>query len=440
MPYYVFIALKNVYRDKRRSITLGLNFFFISFLLLIVFSLTSGINETVSNAILSSTAGHITISGETVIKGKTYQGITGYQKIESIIDKKFPDSRVITRYTISSAVYYKGISKRLSFYGIHIAEDTLLINQISLSEGSWNTFNTQDNAIVLPLSIANYYGLKLDDELLISTRSRFGAFNTATVQVRGISKTGNYFLRNTVLGHFGFFQDLDLVDSTAASKMYIFFKDPAAADKNRETLMSALSDGGFVPVKPASADEALNAISAASPRYRMRDSLVNEVRLTMATAEEVTGYLSQVIGVINGIGAFIASIMLFIVTISLFINIRMSINERLKEIGTLRAMGAERKDIIGLFIFEYIILCLFWVLAGIVVGLVTMHVVGSLITFPTESTLALILRQGRLVFAPSAGAMVFICGVMVVFTALFAWIPSRFGGKINPVDALNKTV
>ncbi|MCU0609931.1 MAG: FtsX-like permease family protein, partial [Chitinispirillaceae bacterium] len=391
MPFYLSIAFKNIFRDLRRSMTLGVNYFFIALLLLLVFSLTRGVRSNITDNVLTSTAGHITISGEYVVKGRTFQGIRNYQQVAGIIRKQFPDARVYTRYSVSSAVYNNGVSKRLSFTGIDTDSDQGLRNQITIADGSWDAFADQPNAVIMPQSVAAYFGLKRDDEVLISTRSRFGAFNTGTIQLRGLSKTGNYFLRDLVISHFGFLRSLDLADSVTASRMFLFFDKPESANEKRTALLAALKAAGFVADKPASSTDAINAVAAASPRYKPLADSVNQIRLTLATAQEVTGLVSQVTNAVNGIGLFVAAIMLFIISISIFINMRMTINERMQEIGTLRAIGAEQKDVVQLFLAENVFLCLLFVIGGLAAALALIGLAGAAVTLPPDGALGLFL-------------------------------------------------
>jgi putative ABC transport system permease protein len=439
MPFYLPLAFKNIFRDRRRSFTLGVNYFFVALLLLFVFSITSGVRKNITENIITSAAGHITVSGEYIVKGRTYQGIKNYPRIDSLVRRAFPDARVFTRYTLNSAVYYKGLSKRLSFVGIDPALDPGLRGQLAVDDGAWDSFVNDQSAVVMPRAVAGYFGLATDDDLLIATRSRFGAFNTGTVRVRGIYTTGNYFLRDYVISHFGFIQSLDLAEASTASKMYIFFRDLRGLGEKRDRLMAMLNKEGFVAVKPASDNDALNAVSAASPRYKVQDGSVNQVRLTLATIDEVTGIVGKVVGAVNGIGLFIAAIMLFIIALSIFINMRMTINDRFQEIGTLRAIGAERKDILALFVFENIFLSLVFIGAGVAAGLVVMWGFSAFVTLPGDGVLGLFLDKGRFVLEPTVSAVFFIFIALASLTALFSYFPARYGGRVPAAVALNAT-
>jgi putative ABC transport system permease protein len=438
MPFYLILAFKNIFRDRRRSFTLGINYFFVSLLLFLVFSLTQGVKKNISENIVASAAGHITISGEYIVKGRTYQGIRNYPRIDSVVHAAYPQARIESRYTVNSAVYYQGLSKRLSFVGIDSGSGKGLRDQITITAGSWNAFVNQPNAVVLPTSVAAYFGIKNADELLLATRSRFGAFNTGTVQVRGIYKTGNYFLREQIISHFDFIRNLDLADARTASTTYIFFKDLRAIPQKRDRLLLSLNNAGFIAEKPAGGSDALSAVSSASPRNKIQDESVNQTRLTLSTIDEVTGIVTKVVTAINGIGLFVASVMLFIIAVSIFINMRMTITERMHEIGTLRAIGAERKDVVAMFIAESVFLGLVFIAAGIVFGMVLIAVFSTIATFPSEGTLGLFLNKGHFVLKPTVAAVGGIVAALVGLTALFSFFPARYGGNISAAQALNK--
>ena len=221
--------------------------------------------------------------------------------------------------------------------------------------------------------------------------------------------------------------------------MYIFFNDIKGTDQKRAALLTKFEQAGFIAIKPASRDDALNAVSAASPRYKIQDESVNQKRLTLATADEVTGIVSQVVGAINGVGLFIAAIMLFIITISIFINMRMTINERIQEIGTLRAMGTDRKDIVAMFITENVFLSFLFVCIGIVAGFLLVGIFSFFISVPANGVLGLFVNNGHFVLQPTMSAIGFILVSLVSFTAIFSYFPAHQGGKIPAVVALNKT-
>jgi ABC-type lipoprotein release transport system permease subunit len=440
MPYYISLAFKNIFRQKKRSFTLGVNYFVVAILMLLLLSFSDGVKKNFSGNLISAAAGHLTLSGATVTAGKTVIGIADYPTIIEAIQAEYQGQvNVLARYKLTSTVYYLGQSKSLSFQGIDTATDTGLKDQLNFVEGSWDGYVAQDNGVLISKDTADYLKLKLDDEVVISTRTRFGAFNTGTIRVKGIYESANYFVQGIVLCHFNFLQTLDLNDKKSASSLFVYFKDTTGLEAKRDNLLKVLADKGYVTSKPASSSDAISVVAAATPQYKVEGADVNEKRLTVATVNEVIAILSQVLDAVNAAGGFLAAIMLFIIAISIFINMRMTISDRMQEIGTLRAIGTDTKDIVLMLIFENVFLSLMFVLAGIVAALLIIGFVSNLLSLPPAGILSLFLDQGHLVLIPTFGAMGLILAVAFVFTSVFSFFPARHGGKIRAVVALSKT-
>lgn len=439
MPYYLGLAFKNIFRQKKRSFTLGVNYLVIALLILLLLSFSEGVKKNFSGNLISASAGHITITGESVTKGKTMIGIVGYPTVTEIVRKEFPDTTgIITRYKLSSTVYNRGVSKRLSFQGIDTATDTGLKNQIAIFEGSWESFASSPNGVLVSRETAEYLQLALGDEVVIATRTRFGAFNTTTISIKGIYDSANYFVQDVVLSHFSYLQSLDLNSPDSASSVYVYFPDLIGLEGRRDKLVGALTAAGYRTTKPESDADAINAISGASPQYKMQDESVNEKSLKVATVNEVIGLLTQVLTAVNAAGSAVAAIMLFITAISIFINMRMTINDRMQEIGTLRAIGTKISEIILMLVFENVFLSFMFVMAGLISGLAVIWVVANFVTLPPAGILSLFLEDGHLVLMPTLYAMVAILVSVMAFTALFSYFPARYGGKVSPAIALGK--
>jgi len=440
MPYYLSLAFKNIFRQKKRSFTLGVNYFVVAILMLLLFSFSDGVKKNFSGNLISAAAGHLTLSGGKVVKGKTLIGVSDYPKITKVIEDEYPgEVTVLARYKLTSTVYYLGQSKSLSFQGINTAKDTGLRDQVNFVQGSWADYVAQENGVLVSKDTADYLKLKLDDEVVISTRTIFGAFNTGTIRVKGIYESANYFVQGIVLCHFDFLQSLALGDKLSASTLFVYFKNTDGLEAKREKLMGLLKNAGYVTSKPESSSDAISVVSSSTPKNKSEGADVNEDRLTIATVNEVVAILAQVLDAVNAAGGFLAAIMLFIIAISIFINMRMTINDRMQEIGTLRAIGTETKDIVLMLIFENVFLSLLFVLAGLTAALLIIGFVSNLLTLPPAGILSLFLDQGHLVLIPTLGSLGLILAVALLFTAIFSFFPARHGGKIRAAVALSKT-
>jgi putative ABC transport system permease protein len=439
MALYLNMALKNIFRQKKRTFTLGVNYTIVTLILVLLFAFSQGARVNITSNLVRASAGHITVAGQYVVDGRVYQGVLRTPEIERVARETLGENiTVLPRYIVRSAMYYKGLSKRVTFVGIDTSRETGFRDQVTFQQGSWEEYVAGPNAVVLPAEIAKYFEIGYDDDVLVSTRTRFGAFNTATLRVKGIYTTSNFFIQNQLLAHFDFLQKLDIADPDAASTVYLYLPSTAGLSAKRDRLVEALTLAGFEAKKPKDANSALAAVTAASPRYELDKRGVDRVELTLATIDEVLGLVRNVLAAVNAIGTLIAAIMLFIIAVSIFINMRMSINERLREIGTMRTIGVEARGVTGLFVLENILMALIFTLAGVAVALVVVLVMRTAVPLPATGNLGLFLNRGRLSLVPRFADLLLILAVTTGFTALFSYFPARRGGRIRPVEALTK--
>jgi putative ABC transport system permease protein len=448
MGNFLALAFKNVFRNGKRSFTLGINYAIVTFILTALLAFSRGAVTNVSTSLVRASAGHITISGQYAKDGRIYNGMLRAPEIERIArDTLGPGVTVLPRYLVQSSVYFNGLSKRISFTGIEAATDTGFRSQMNFAaasgaaggESPWDAWASDPSGVVLPASIAGYFGLVSGDEIVVSTRTRFGAFNTGILKVRGLYTTDNFFMKELVLVHLPFLRNLDLAAEDAATTMYIYLPSQSGATDGRESLSKALAASGFEVSRPKDGGEAVSAVSAASVKYEADKEGRDRVMLKLSTISEVLGLVNSVIGAINAVGGLVAAIMLFVIAVSIFINLRMSVNERLREIGTMRAIGYSSGSVTGLFVLESVALSLMFSVAGAVVGALACLAVGAALPIAPGGNLAILVSAGRLSLEPRLADMAVIVLAIAAFAAAFSYFPARRGGRIRPVEALTST-
>jgi ABC-type lipoprotein export system ATPase subunit/ABC-type antimicrobial peptide transport system permease subunit len=122
----------------------------------------------------------------------------------------------------------------------------------------------------------------------------------------------------------------------------------------------------------------------------------------------------------------IAGISLLVSALMIIVTMYMSVSERTKEIGILRALGERKTDIRRLFTSESILIGLFSaVLALVLVGIATLIVNNAL--YDTIKYNIIQITFGNVVFA-------FIIAIVISFIA--ALLPARRAATLNPIDAL----
>lgn len=145
-------------------------------------------------------------------------------------------------------------------------------------------------------------------------------------------------------------------------------------------------------------------------------------------AKQMTSIMSQMINTITLILTAFAGISLIVSSIMIGILTYVSVVERTKEIGILRAIGARKKDITRIFIAEA-------GLIGFISGAVGV-IVSSGLALPISKTIAKALKIDNFSAGLDIKSAVGLILLSVILTLIASIIPSRMAAKKDPVEAL----
>ena len=144
------------------------------------------------------------------------------------------------------------------------------------------------------------------------------------------------------------------------------------------------------------------------------------VGLMMSSVSTIVDVISSVLIAFVAISLIVSSIMIAIITY-------ISVIERTKEIGILRAIGASKKDISRVFNAETLI-------EGFAAGVMGI-VVTLLLNIPINIIIEKIVDIKNISILPLDGAITLII-ISIVLTVVAGLIPSRIASKKDPVEAL----
>ena len=148
---------------------------------------------------------------------------------------------------------------------------------------------------------------------------------------------------------------------------------------------------------------------------------VDYIGIMMSSITTIINAITYVLIAFVAISLVVSSIMIGVITL-------ISVQERTKEIGILRAIGASKKDVSGMFNAETVII-------GFTSGLLGV-VVTYLLTFPINFIINTLTGISNLdAIFPLPVALILI-GISVVLTLIAGIIPSASAAKKDPVVAL----
>ncbi len=144
------------------------------------------------------------------------------------------------------------------------------------------------------------------------------------------------------------------------------------------------------------------------------------VGIMMSSVSTIVNVISSVLIAFVAISLVVSSIMIAIITY-------ISVIERTKEIGILRAIGASKKDISRVFNAETLI-------EGLTAGVLGI-VVTILLNIPINMIIKSIVNISNISKLPVGGAIILIV-ISVLLTVIAGFIPAKIASKKDPVEAL----
>ena len=208
-------------------------------------------------------------------------------------------------------------------------------------------------------------------------------------------------------------------------------------EQAESTYESVLQDLGSVDLDKPSAiniyakdfeskDEIKNIIENYNQRQEKNNHEENVINyndivgMLMSSVTSIVDMISYVLIGFVSISLVVSSIMIGIITY-------ISVLERTKEIGILRAIGASKKDVSRVFNAETLIIGLTAGVIGIVVTLI--------LNIPINMIIESLAGVSGLSKLPVVGALILIL-ISVVLTMIAGLIPSRLASKKDPVESL----
>jgi len=147
------------------------------------------------------------------------------------------------------------------------------------------------------------------------------------------------------------------------------------------------------------------------------DFTVTNQNDTLAALSSVTGTFTLLLGAIGGISLLVGGIGIMNIML-------VSVNERTREIGIRKAVGARRGDILNQFLIEAVALTGLGGIIGILLGWAITEVVHRI---PQAASLPLLITSGTVIIA---------VGVSVAIGVVFGLYPAMRAARLHPIQAL----
>ena len=397
----VQIAFRNFTRNARRFLLLGLavsaGFFFVC----TVQSLVAGLSYQIN------------------LRGARYYG--GHVIIGLGKDDRDAATRAREDRLVLDAISHSGVSPLAISHRTHLGEGVAFFNGESIAmrrvigldwpaEGAMigrlqfvagNPADMSDpHGILISEVTAQRLRAQVGDQVTLQVNREEGAINTVTLPVKAI------FREVSIFGFYTLYMD-------------------------RVVLNQLL---GFSPAYSAS-------IGVYLPDSRAADSAAARISRELGgrfKADPVIDYMAQIRTLLRALAAVSYGILLLlsvVIAVGIFNLYRVMIYERVREIGTMRAIGLQRPQVRNIVLWEAGFLAVSGILAGLVMSVVGLAVL-SRIPLPGSAGLDIFLDRGHLSWVMNADIIGADALLITVVTLAGALSPAQAAQRIEPVVAL----
>lgn len=335
---FIIVGLRNLRRNFRRSLitvlSIAIGFAAIGLFAGYAKNTYRGLAE---QAIYGELLGHLTINKHGLNReghlhpDKFLLTQDEISRIEAILRKAAPTAAIAPRLAINGLLSNGNVSTIFLAEGIAPADMDMLRGPRKSMSGSLSV--DSQNGVTIASGLGGMLDLKegSDASLLVSTLH--GQANALDVSIIDTFSTGNAGTEDKFM-----FVPLALAQSLydaqgRADRLTVLLPDVSQSDAVRSQLAQEFKQAGF--------------------------------ELEINTWEELSAFYRQVKSMFDMIFGFLLAIVVSIIVMSITNAMSMSVIERTREIGTLRAIGLHRSSVVRLFATEALLMVLFGCLAGL---------------------------------------------------------------------------
>ena len=403
------LALRNTRRHSRRTLLTGLAIGIAVAAVTFMDAYLEGAMTSMFEGFIQLEAGHIkVVPVEAKDRSRPLsldKGIKGLSSLLETMETTPGVTDIAPRIRFPVLLESKGNS--IPAFGLGLSfnsEDNLMNPAKILAEGRLPEDGSWD--LMLGNQLAEKLGLKIGDELFMVTTDSYGGLGPGLYKICGIAHTGiGYIDRKTFY-----------VPLSAA-------QEQLGMDDSVMEIACRIDSGteGAIPVA-----ELMNDLLKKSGR----DDIV-------ALPWQEQGMLYEMMGMAKAYGP-ILMLLLGVIALTTVVNtVLMSVMERVREIGALRAIGFQRGTVVKMILSESMLIGIVGTAAGIILGMsvaIWLNHVGIDFSSAMESVdfpmKPIIYPDPSLMTAVKSG----IFGLVVALVA--AWYPARVAARLEPVEAL----
>jgi putative ABC transport system permease protein len=408
------IALRNIFRNKRRTILTGLSILFAVMMVIYLWSLINGVMDDVFENSIRLSSGHLRILHNDYVRREKMlpleANIPQSKQIIKLLSANKNITHIQERIKFGVLMEHKGKNQPVIGVGI-TPEKEEPISHLSQKIIAGRKIKNSQEEINIGEKLAADLNLKIGDTITLVTQTAYGSVAAMNLKIVGIFK-----FSIPSIDHKFFFMPLDKVQELLDLQ-------------NRVTEI-------FVLVKNK------QKMQLITPQIMMDLNALNKDTYTIKTWQD-QGMIYLWMRIAKTVYGFLYAIILILASFTIFNTMFMTVLEQSKEIGMLKSMGMKNRDLLLLVLTEASFIGLFSSFIGAILGAL---IAFYLATYGIDFT-AIFDKMGgsfnlpisyvyRAVFRWSYVFTGFALGITV--SILAAIPPGLRAARMRPVDSLRE--
>jgi putative ABC transport system permease protein len=444
MRTFFLIALRNLIQARRRTLLLGSAIAFVSLLLLLLLSINKGVSDRLIEASTLTSTGHVNVAGFFKQRANSATPIiTNRDQIRALVKDNVKGLAAVTdRARGWGRLIGPGGSFNTGLNGMVLEEsgflqDLKLAAQSEYKKSGENKvfgrladFGKPDTVIIFSAQ-AKKLGVDVGDTLTFVTEASGGQTNSVDLSVVAIARDMGFLSNFSVFVPRQTVLNLDRRGNDTTGAVWVYLKDITRADEVRRQLESVLSQAGFTILE-----------HDPRPFFFKFQKIVGQdwrgLRLDLTTWDDEVSFINWIVTSLNGLSVFLVAVLGLIIATGIANSMWMTVRERTKEIGTLRAIGMQQNQVRQLFMIEAALLGLGGAFAGSVLGFVIINTINFAHIPLTNNGLQVFLMTDVVRLSLKFQHILIALFSMPLLTACAAFYPSQKASRLRPVQALNQ--
>jgi putative ABC transport system permease protein len=430
------IALRNLGRQKRRTVLLAGAIAFGVLVVTVIDGIAGAFMNNVSENFANFAAGHIFVAGaEKSATGQDLSVVREDELLMSVLQETGIPVRHVTKRSVArSTVIFEGTSVQQAIQGVDFATETFLTDRLVFRTGGIEDMS-DPKGLILAEGTARRLKVETGDRVIVRLETYTGQQNAGDMTVRALIPD------NSLMASFSAYANLDYVNELLnlgpGEYMNLGFYLPSLRDMDHyaDVYYDALAKRAQVADREADDEPAGFQNPMALFAGQAGEETWTGVRYRVSTLNDLLSQVQQIVVILNTASSVILLVLFLIIMVGILNTFRMILYERIREIGTMRAVGMQRGGVRSLFLLEALLLSLGGVAAGMLLGGAVMAIV-SLIDFGQTTPLAMVLRNGHMTFRLPLLRVIQNVLIIAFLTLIAAYLPARKAARLVPADAL----